>query len=84
MATFYFHIRNGYDQPDEVGEVLPDIAAARRQAVQVLSEMLSEQPDRFWGEGQLEVVVADETNLTLFVLNVTATPAPSVGAPRPS
>jgi hypothetical protein len=84
MATYYFHIRDGYDQPDEVGAVLPDIAAARRQAVQVLSEMLSEQPDRFWGDGQLQVVVSDETNLTLFVLNVTATPAPSIGVARRS
>jgi hypothetical protein len=79
MATYYFHIRDGYDQRDEAGAVLPDIAAARRQAVQVLSEMLREQPDRFWGDRRLEVVVSDETDLILFVLKVTATIAP--GAP---
>jgi hypothetical protein len=84
MTTYYFHIRDGYDQRDETGAVLPDIAAARRQAVQVLSEMLREQPDRFWRDGQLEVIVADETDLTLFVLNVSATLAPSVGFVRPS
>ena len=44
MTLYYFHLRDG-DQfiPDETGVDLPDLAQARREALQSARDMLAEQ-----------------------------------------
>ncbi len=73
MSRFYFHTEDGVAHRDDEGVELRTLADARREAVRVLGEMLKEQPDTFWTDGGLKLTVADEDDLLLFALEVSAT-----------
>ena len=76
MPTYHFHIEDGGHHPDREGTELPDDDSARIQAARLLGELLKEQPEVFWKDQCLRLTVADERQLTLFVLEVTATASP--------
>lgn len=42
MPTYYFHIDNGTFVPDNEGVDLPDVDAARREAVRAAGEMIND------------------------------------------
>jgi hypothetical protein len=75
---YYFHTEDGSAVRDRDGVDLPDLDAARREAVRALGEILKERVDEFWADGVLRMCVADESGLTLFLVEVSATTAPSV------
>ena len=79
MPRFYFHTEDGRRLLDREGVDLPDLDAARRQAVRALGEILKDRSDEFWADGALRMSVCDEDGLTLFILEATATTAPAVG-----
>lgn len=61
MERFYFHVRaDGELQPDEEGQDLADVSAARREAEQGARELLAEAIQA--GEEQIPeaLVIADE------------------------
>ncbi len=78
MPNFYFHTEDGRPFRDREGVELPDLDAARREAVLAFSEILKAQAATFWSEGLLRMSVCDEAGMTLFLLEVTATTAPAV------
>lgn len=80
MSRFYFHTEDGIARRDEEGVELATLAEARREAVRVLGGMLRDQPDDIWTDGGLKLTVADEDNLLLFVLEVSATASAAGGA----
>lgn len=57
MPRYYFHLIDGTDIRDEVGEELPNLAAARRSALLILGEILNSRSERFWQDGSIRVVV---------------------------
>ena len=84
MPTYHFHTEDGGPHPDREGTELPDDESARIQAARLLGELLKEQPETFWKDQRLSLTVADHRQLTLFVLEVTATASPlaHVDGPR--
>ena len=77
MPRFFFHHLNGAVTRDGVGLELADMAAVRHEAVRVLAEALGKDPASFWPVGTRQMTVADDEDLTLFTLDVTATFAPA-------
>lgn len=83
MPIYHFHIEDGGRHPDREGSDLPDDEAARLQGARLLGELLKEQPEVFWQDQCLRLTVADASQLTLFVLEVTATASPVAYASGP-
>ena len=78
MQRFFFHTEDGSAVLDRDGVDLPDVAAARHEAVRAVGEMLKERSAEFWADGMLRMRVADARGLTLFLVEVSVTAAPSV------
>lgn len=70
MPHFYFHTENGDCIRDDQGEDLPDIDAAREEAVTVLGEILRYRGSDFWTTASFSVIVTDGEGRT--VVSVTA------------
>ncbi len=70
MARYFIHIFDGKAVRDEVGEELPDIAAARFTALRVMSEVAGSREDRFWRDGRLRIVVENEARAEVVVLEM--------------
>jgi hypothetical protein len=81
MQRFYFSTANGKRYPDTDGTVLPDLTAARVEAIKLAGELLQEFPERFWDTGSFTVEVADERHLTLFTVDVSTIDAPAITGP---
>ena len=48
MPRYFFPVDNGEFIPDETGTELPDLYAARREAVRSAGEMIDDVQDSFW------------------------------------
>ena len=48
MPRYFFHVDNGEFVPDETGIDLPDLHAARREAVRAAGEMIDDARQSFW------------------------------------
>lgn len=85
MPRFYFDISPGADfadLPDDEGQELEGLNAARIMAVQLSGEILKDYPDRFWSVGEWKCTVLDENRLILFVLHFYAVEAPALGGAK--
>jgi hypothetical protein len=61
MGRFYFHLRAGDElMPDEEGIDLPDLSAARREAIEAARELLGEAIKSGRPEVPEAFVIADE------------------------
>lgn len=78
MSRFFFHVRDGADYVDLQGTELPDLDAARHEAVRFAGTLLIEKPDTFWAAGEWTMRVTDHRDLTLFQLTFFATSSPSI------
>lgn len=76
MARYFFNVTNGkvITYPHCVD--LPNIRAARREAVRLACTTLGENPDEFWHSGEWQVTVTDERGLNLLSVLLLATNAP--------
>jgi hypothetical protein len=72
MPRYYFDIVDGQDFPDVHGSDLPDLAAARIEAVRYSAEVLKEMPDRFWACEEWTMTVSDKRRVKLFTLKFRA------------
>ena len=75
MPRFHFNVEDGQPIPDPEGTVLPDIEAARREAVRLAGRLLDDHPTEFWDRGEWCVVVTDDAGRDLFKLNFYASSA---------
>jgi hypothetical protein len=65
MPRFYFNIRDGYDvDEDEEGIELPDLEAARAEALATVEELREELADA----GNIELEIVDETGRRLLTV----------------
>lgn len=77
MPRYFFHLIDGSDIRDEVGEQLPDLAAARRSALLILGEILNARSERFWQDGSVRVVVDCEGRTVIEVEARDMSPRPA-------
>lgn len=79
MPHFYFHTENGDCIRDDQGEDLPDIDAAREEAVTVLGEILRYRGAAFWETASFSVIVTDADGRTVVSVTATASDAAPEG-----
>ena len=79
MPRFHFNVHDGTNIPDVEGAELPNLDAARREAVKLSGALLRDHADQFWTGEQWTMDVTDERGLILFSLLFVATNAPSTG-----
>lgn len=71
MPRYYFHIHDGADFPDRDGTMLPDLEAARHEAIRLAGSVIRELGSPFWDErhgGEWTMEVADQQGNPLFKL----------------
>lgn len=81
MPRYFFHVCDGEDYPDLHGTELPDVNAARKEAVRFGGALLSDHGEKFWNSGEWTMRVTNEDDLTLFQLTFFSTDGAS-GAKR--
>lgn len=77
MPRYFFHDVEGRRQRDMEGSYLPNIEAARIEAIAYAGQVLKDRPDKVWAGGQWRVEVADEEGRLLFTLVTVAVDAPA-------
>ena len=78
VPRFFFHTEDGRCFSDEDGTDLPDLEAAKAEALRLIGEVAREDAAEFWATGELRVTVADHRNLTLFALDMSAIMPPAI------
>lgn len=76
MPIYHFNVHDGVECPDRVGSELPDLAAARAEAVRRISDILNQSADSFWSGTPWNINVSDAKGLTLFTIMCLVTTSP--------
>ncbi|CDX36260.1 conserved hypothetical protein [Mesorhizobium sp. SOD10] len=73
MTRYHFHVDNGTFTPDRDGIDLPDLNAARMEAVRAAGQMIDDSKQSFWEHAKPWVMhVTDGDNHLLFTLEFVA------------
>ena len=72
VPRYFFNVSDGADLPDEDGVVLPNLEAARTQAITTAGELLKERGCTFWHGTEWRMTVLDEAGTTVCSLRFTA------------
>ena len=72
MARYFFALHDHTFETDEEGVDLPDLHAARLEAIRFAGEVLRDQPDLLDGSNALSVKVTDEDGGETFRLEMRA------------
>lgn len=72
MPRYFFHVRDGVDQPDLTGTELQDDDVARKQAKIVSARIIHDLGDKFWTGREWQMLVYAETE-HLLTLHFTGT-----------
>jgi hypothetical protein len=75
---YFFHTADGSRDRDTDGTELPDLAAARRQAIIYAGDCMSDDPG-ILGDRDFRVEVTDENDLMLFTVITLAVNSPITG-----
>ena len=78
MPRYFFHVHDGISILDEDGTELPDLDAARKEAVCMSGEMLRDHAERFWNGEEWNLDVADEGGIVLFTLMFMGMNSPAI------
>lgn len=78
MPRFFFKVVDGAERDDPDGAELPDINAAKSEAVKLSGALLRDFGSKFWDHEEWRVEVRDENGLMLFMLQFIATEAPAL------
>ena len=75
MPRYFFHVRNGKDLPDTEGSELPDLNAARTEAIKASGEMLRDNKGGadFWSGHDWTMTVVDDKGGTILTLRFAGT-----------
>lgn len=68
MPRYFFHVCDGEDYPDLHGAELPDLDAARKEAVRFSGALLTDHSTKFWASGEWMMRVTNQDGLVLFQL----------------
>jgi len=78
MPRYFFNVRDGQSHPDPDGIELPDLQAAKHEAIRYAGHLLSDEADSFWEGEEWSMSATNESGLLLFQLTFFATKAPAV------
>lgn len=67
---YFFNLAGAVYDPDNDGVELPDMQAARINAVVHASEIIRDRPELVWSGDEVRVEVTDENRLVLFTVVV--------------
>lgn len=70
MPHYFFHTSNGSAHVDDAGMALPDIGAARREAIRYGGSLLSDDPEAIMHDKGLRIDVIDEAGGHCFAVRV--------------
>jgi hypothetical protein len=79
MPRYYFHTTDGSRDEDDVGVVLSDAAAARREAIRYGGSLLHDDPEIIDANGGLRIEVVDEDGVFCAVVLIHAVDARQAG-----
>ena len=71
MPQYFFNTSNGSPHIDDAGMKLPDISAARREAIRYGGSLLSDDPEMVMQDNGLRIDVVDEAGGHCFAMRVT-------------
>lgn len=77
MPIFHFNVHDGISIPDQDGHELPDLDAARREAIDLSGQLIREMGAAFWTGEEWRMDVTDHNGMILFSLAFFATVAPA-------
>lgn len=70
MSLFYFQVRDNILIEDVEGVELPDLNAARLQAVRMAGQLLGDRPQAFLDDARWTIEIHDEAGLARSVLEL--------------
>ena len=71
MPRFYIHVRNGHGYtPDEEGQILPDVEAAKQIAIKGGIDILSEELKQGYAFVNVTLYIEDEGHNRLMVMPI--------------
>lgn len=73
---YFFNLAGAVHDPENLGLELPDLAAAREQAVKAAAEYLRDRPETVWMGDELRKEVTTANGLILFTFIALAVDAP--------
>ncbi|MDO6416765.1 hypothetical protein Q4F19_20440 [Sphingomonas sp. BIUV-7] len=76
---YYFHTADGSRDRDTTGTELPNLNAARKQAIMFAGECMAFDPDILSDHHDFRVEVTDKRDMILFTIITLAVNAPSTG-----
>jgi hypothetical protein len=79
MPKFHFHLN---DERDQEGVELPNLAAAKCEALEFASRHICEAANSFWDREDWMLTVTDENGLTLVQLHIIGTQAAAVSSSK--
>ncbi|MHA4835888.1 DUF6894 family protein [Sphingopyxis sp. MSC1_008] len=79
MPRYYFHTSDGARDEDDVGVVLSDAAAARREAIRYGGSLLHDDPEIIDANGGLRIEVVDEDGVFCAAVLIQAVDARQAG-----
>ena len=86
MPRFFFHRTDGTFDPDREGTELPDLKAARLEALHYAAASVRDRPDLVWSGSTFRVEVSDDTGMllsTVIILEIESPAARRHEAPVP-
>ncbi|MEA2934353.1 MAG: hypothetical protein QOD74_999 [Variibacter sp.] len=72
MPRYFFHVSDGAEFPDDVGDVLASPREAKARAIQASGELLRDRGMTFWTGTEWRMHVVDELGQTVCRLAFTA------------
>ena len=77
MPGYLFNIIDNSRTAAPVRVDVSDLATARREALRTACLSINENSDRFWSDGDWEMIVTDDRGLMLFSLHMHAAESPA-------
>ena len=68
MPRYLFNIKKNGHEADQVGADLPNVAAARVEAVRMMGQDMRDYPAMFVIDEEWQIAVSDERGLVLFTI----------------
>jgi hypothetical protein len=78
MPRYHFNVQDGHSSPDHEGTELPDVQAARWEAVTMAGTMIEDAGKRARLHDEWRMAVIDEAGLVLFRLDFAVSESPAV------
>jgi hypothetical protein len=70
MPRYFFNVHDDTDYPDQLGEELPDVAAAWKEGALVAAEMIRDHLRRLQPGQEWRLEISDQSGALLYVISL--------------